>query len=216
MRTSGLGSNWTTSSASPSIPIDHLNANFTYVAFNSPASNNLNIHNKFATEHNSDLYLSYDDSSLWGGNFGIHPYVDLWWAIAGDSTVINGKNGATGYAQPGIVPTYTFKEIPSYPITVKVPTYISVGPKDYWFYKGGNGGPSGGTWGDGNVGVFNIGVDVGVPLSFIPTKYGFWHADVTCSYFDLINNALLYAGTEASGNTKRDVIVGTFQIGVGF
>jgi hypothetical protein len=187
-------------------PITHLNANFTYVAFNSPTG-------AYSTEHNSDLYLSYDDSSFFGGNFGIHPYVDFWWAMAGNSTVVLGKNGSTGYAQPGIVPTYTFKEIPSYPITVKVPMYISVGPRDYWSY---NGAPTGGTIGGGNIGLFNIGVDVGVPLSFIPTKYGFWHADVTCSYFDLINNALLDAGTIVSGNTRRDVVVGTFQIGVGF
>jgi|GEM_PF-2198533 len=187
-------------------PITNLNANFTYVAFNSPSGG-------FSTEHNSDLYLSYNDSSFWGGNFGIHPYVDAWWAMAGDSTVVLGKPGSTFYIQPGISPQYTFKGIPSYPVTVKVPMYVSVGPKDYWSVDGA---PTGGTWGGGNVGLFNAGVDVGIPLSFIPTKYGFWHADASVTYFDLVNNALLDAGTIVSGNTRRDIFVGAFQIGVSF
>jgi hypothetical protein len=187
-------------------PIKNLNANFTYVAFNSPDG-------AFTTEHNSDVYLSYTDTDFWGGNFGLHPYLDIWWAMAGDSTVILGKHGNTFYAQPGLVPTYTFKEIPSYPVTVKVPMYLSVGPKDYWSTGTAR---SGGTWGDGNVGLFNVGVDVGVPLAFIPTKYGYWHADASVTYFDLIDNALLDAGTLASGNTRRDLIVGAFTLGFNF
>jgi len=187
-------------------PIANLNVNSTYVAFNSPSG-------AFTTEHNSDVYTSYDDSSFWGGNFGIHPYVDVWWAMAGDSTVILGKGGNTFYVQPGIVPTYTLKVVPNYPITMKLPTYISLGPKDYWSTGGA---PTGGSWGDGNVGVFNIGFDVGVPLAFIPTKYGYWHADAEIDYFDLIDNALVEAGTLASGNTRRDLLVGDFTLGVNF
>jgi hypothetical protein len=186
--------------------LPNLNANLTYVSFNSPTG-------AYSTENNSDLLLSYNDSSLWGGNFGLHPYVDLWWAINGDSTVVNGKAGHTGYAQIGVIPTYTWKELPQYPVTFKVPTYLSVGPKDYWSVDGA---PTGGTWGDGNVGVYTLGLDVGVPLAFIPTKYGFWHADAGVTYFDFINNALLNAGTLVSGNTRRDFFVGQITVGVNF
>jgi len=186
--------------------LPNLNATATYVAFNSPTG-------AYSTEHNSDLKLSYNDSHFWGGNFGIHPYVDLWWAMAGNSTVVLGKNGSTGYIELGIVPTYTVKAIPNLPITLTLPTHISVGPQDYWSY---NGAPSGGTWGDGNVGVFTTAFDASVPLNFIPTKYGYWHVDAAINYFDLIDNALVASSTILTGNTRRDLLMGTITLGVNF
>ncbi|HUB25835.1 MAG TPA: hypothetical protein VL992_10440 [Tepidisphaeraceae bacterium] len=189
--------------------IPNLNAALTYVAFNSPTG-------AYDTEHNSDLKLSYDDKSFWGGNFGIEPYVDLWWAMAGSSTVVAGKPGDTGYAEIGVVPTYTVKAIPSYPVTLKVPTYISVGPKDYWSYDDIPGTPTGGSWGDGNVGVFSTGLSASIPLNIIPVQYGYWHLDAGITYFDLISNGLVFGGELASGNTRRDLIMGTITLGVNF
>ena len=136
-------------------PLKNLNLTLTYVAFNSP-------NGIFVTEHNMDLLIAYDDSPLWGGNFGLHPNLDCWWAISGDSTVVAGRRGGTGYFQPGITPTYTLKLIKDYPITLTFPTYISVGPTDYWSTGSS---PTSGTWGGGNVGVFSAGFDAAVNVA---------------------------------------------------
>ena len=50
----------------------------------------------FVVEHNLDLKVGYDDSKWWGSSgFSLNPYVDLWWAISGSSTVILGRHGGT-------------------------------------------------------------------------------------------------------------------------
>ncbi len=105
---------------------DNLSLNLTYGAWNSPE-------HAFKTEHNLDLKISYNDSKMFGDSgFSLNPYVDLWWAISGDSTVILGRKGGTGYVEPGIVPTFAFKGIAEYPVTITMPAYVSVGPSNYW------------------------------------------------------------------------------------
>jgi hypothetical protein len=180
---------------------DQLSATLTYVVFDSPQHG-------YSAEHNMDIKFAYDDSKCWGSSgFGLHPYVDCWWAISGGSTVVLGRAGATGYFEPGIVPTYTCKMVPSYPITLTLPTYVSVGPRTYWAASGLPGG---------NFGVFSCSLNASVPLSFIPTKYGFWHADFGFTYDYLINTSLLHAGTILSGNTDRNVELGSVGFGMNF
>jgi hypothetical protein len=180
---------------------DELNLNLTYVVFDSPQHN-------YVAEHNLDLKFSYDDSKCWGDcGFGLHPYLDCWWAISGGSTVVLGRAGGTGYFEPGIVPTYTLKCIPSYPITITIPTYVSVGPRTYWAASGLPGG---------NFGVFSTSLDASIPLSFIPTQYGYWHMDLGFTYDDLINTSLLHAGTILCGNTDRNVFLGSIAFGFNF
>jgi hypothetical protein len=180
---------------------DELSLTLTYVVFDSPQSG-------YSSEHNIDLKVAYDDSKLWGSTgFGLHPYVDLWWAVSGGSTVVLGQAGATGYAEPGIVPTYTVKAIPDYPITLTAPMYVSVGPRSYWATAGLPGG---------NFGVLSASLNASMPLSFIPTKYGFWHVDAGFTYDYLINTSLLHAGTILSGNTDRNVFLSSLGFGFNF
>jgi hypothetical protein len=163
----------------------------------------------FKTEHNMDLKVGYDDSKMWGSSgFALNPYVDLFWAISGDSTVILGRKGGTGYFEPGIVPTWTYKGIAQYPMTISVPIYTQLGDAGYWDATR--------TFSNQIIGLVSISGNVSVPLSFIPVRYGHWHADVGVTYDYLINNALLQAGTIASGNDNRNVIIGSAGVGVNF
>jgi hypothetical protein len=183
---------------------DAVKLDLTYVAFNSPE-------HAFSTEHNIDLKITYDDSKtpLWGkSGFSLNPYVDLWWAVSGDSTVILGKKGDTGYVELGIAPSYTVKPSPEYPITLTLPTYISVGPKTYWDRNG--------SFDDSNFGLFSVSLNATMSLAFIPTKYGFWHADAGVTYDYLISDALLAAGGLASGNDDRNVVILSLGFGFGF
>jgi hypothetical protein len=176
----------------------------TYSPWNSPP-------HAFTTEHNIDFNLGYDDTGTLIPGFGFKPYVDWFWAVAGDSTVINGREGSTYYFELGVKPSYTLKYFNDYPITLTLPTYFSVGPKNFW-----GRGDSPETKPDGNIGVFSIALNGSVPLPFIPTKYGFWHADAGLQFFWLVNDALLRAGGLACGNTDRTPVNASIGIGVNF
>jgi hypothetical protein len=182
--------------------VDKFSGTLTYGAWNFPNS----TLNKPATEHNIDLKVVYNDSDWWGGNFALKPYFDFFWAVSGSSTVVLGKTGGTYYFELGISPSYTYKEIANYPVTLTFPIYTSVGPAGYWDA----------TESSGNWGLVSGGVNLSVPLSFIPSRYGFWHADAGLTYYYLINDALLEAGTILSGNTDRNVVQGSIGIGVNF
>jgi hypothetical protein len=173
-----------------------LNATLTYGAWSFPQSTLA----KPETEHNLDLKLAYSDK-WFGPDFALNPYVDLFYAVAGSSTVVLGKQGDTGYIEFGVVPTIKVKAIQSYPITLTFPTYFSFGGSEYW-------------GGDSNFGVLSSAVNASVPLAFIPTRYGNWHADFGVQYYNLLNGTLLDAGTLLSGNTERNIFRG--YVGIGF
>lgn len=184
---------------------DQLNFALTYGAWFFPES----TPNKPDVEQNLDLKISFDDSKMWGSSgFALNPYVDLWYAIAGSSTVVLGDTGSTGYVELGIVPTYTCKAIANYPLTFTFPTYVSVGPNEYWDATG--------AFDDSNFGLFSVSANVSVPLSMIPVKYGHWHLDAGVTYDYIINDALLEAGHILSGNDDRNVFIGSVGIGVNF
>ena len=182
--------------------LDSISLTLTYSPWYSPP-------HAFHTEQNMDLKVQYDDSKLWGkSGLSLNPYVDFWWAIAGDSTVILGRKGNTGYIEPGIVPTYTIKSMPAYPVTLTFPMYVQIGPDSYWDRSG--------AFSNQNIGLFSVSANATMPLSFIPVRYGHWHGDLGVTYDYLINNALLHAGTIASGNTNHNVVIGTIGFGVNF
>jgi hypothetical protein len=163
-----------------------------------------------STEHNIDLKVSYDDSAwaMYGSSgFSLHPYVDFFFAMGNASTVIQGNTGGSGYVELGLVPTYTLKSIPNYPITLTMPTYFSVGPRTYWAVAGLPGG---------NVGLISTALNGSIPLPFIPSRYGFWHADAGVTYDYLVNTTLRNSGTIASGNTDHNVVIGSLGFGVNF
>lgn len=175
-----------------------LNATLTYGSWNFPQSTLA----KPQTEHNIDLKIAYADK-WFGPDFSLNPYVDLFWAVAGSSTVVLGETGQTGYLEVGVVPTIKVNAIQGYPMTVSFPTYVSVGPSEYW-------------GGESNFGVLSTAVNVTMPLAFIPSRYGHWHADFGVQYYNLLNGTLLDAGTLLSGNTDRNIFRGYVGFGVGF
>jgi hypothetical protein len=181
---------------------DVFSLTLTYSPWNSPP-------HAFHTEHNIDLKVGYDDSKLWGNSgFALNPYVDGFWAVSGDSTVILGRRGGTGYFEPGIAPTFTFKAVPEYPITLTLPIYTQIGPSTYWDRSH--------SFSNSVFGLVSASANLSVPLAFVPARYGHWHADLGVTYDYLINNALLHAGTLASGNTNHNVIIGSLGVGVNF
>jgi hypothetical protein len=167
-----------------------------YISFISPEDS-------FVTDHNIETTLAFDDKDLFVQDFTFHPYTRVFYNISGSSTTILGRNGSTYDVEFGAEPAYTLKTFDRYPITFSLPTYVTVGPGNFW--------------GDStNFGVFTSKFDAKVPLSFIPARFGYWHADTSVSYFNLLNPNLVQAAKSLGNAANRNWVVGEVGIGVEF
>ncbi len=160
----------------------------------------------FKAEKNIEFSLGFNDSPYLKP-ISFHPYAKLFYAIAGDSTVVLGKKGGTYDVELGMVPTIDVSPM-GIPVTLTFPTWITVGPASYW------GGKS-------NFGVVSTGISAKTPLSFISPRYGSWYVDAGLQYYNLINGKLVAAQIAdgvAVSNTKgnNNVLVGSVGIGFGF
>ena len=115
----------------------------------------------------------------------------------------------------GMTPTVSGKLWGMPWLTVKAPTYVTVGPTSFW-----NGNPAAFGASSGGVGVFTTGLTFVAGLTWIPSNLGSWYAKAGFQYYDVINNALVNANAFSVGTTAnwatKDIIVGFAGIGVGF
>jgi hypothetical protein len=141
----------------------------------------------FNAETNLEFALTYDDKGL-GLPFLIKPYVKLFYAISGDSTVVTGNKGGTFDVEIGAAPTFDLAPY-HIPLTISAPTWITVGPSDFW----------GGT---DNVGVFSTGLTATYALPISP-RLGHWSAKAGFQYYNFINSQLRLAQTLIGTATPR-------------
>ena len=172
-------------------------AGIQYVAFISPPGN-------FTTEHNIEFSLRYEDNMRWLSPISLNPYAKLFFTAAGGSTVVLGKVPSFD-VELGVVPTWDLHPYEA-PVILTLPTWLTVGPADFW------GGTS-------NVGVFSTGVNARVPFEKLPPQYGQWSFNAGIQYYNLINGQLRNAqeviGVVSPGSTgHRNVFV--FAAGLGF
>ncbi len=171
---------------------------FQYVDFISP-------NGSYTTEQNLSLKLSYHDTFL--KNFSFNPYINPFYEVTGSSTVVTGRNGGTFDVEVGMVPTYTLAAIKNYPITLTFPTWFTVGPKDFWDATGQT---------KNNFGVLSSGLQLAVPLSFIPKKFGAWTAFTGFQYYNELNNNLMTASHILGTGGHRNIYIGTVGVNVFF
>lgn len=154
----------------------------------------------FKTETNLEFALSFNDAGL-GLPLQLKPYVKWFNALSGDSTVVTGRRGGTFDVEIGMAPTLNFA-----PFTVTAPTWITVGPSDFW----------GGTQ---NVGVFSTGLTILYPLP-IPVALGHWSAKAGFQFYDFINDRLRLAqtllGTGPKPNGDQTTVNGFVGLTFGF
>jgi len=173
---------------------DRVNMTLQYIAFDSPGG-------AFSTDNNIELTFSYDDTGFIAKDFAIRPYARLFYNMSGSSTTLLGRNGNTYDVELGFVPAYLWRLCPSYPVTLSLPTYLTVGPSNFW----------GGTR---DVGIFTTSLGASVPMSFIPERFGRWHLDASVAYFNLLNGKLVDAANTLGNGRDRNRVVG--EIGMGF
>ena len=146
----------------------------------------------YDTSTNLDLKLTYSDTAF--GNFSINPCVEFFLELEDKATVV--FNPATSeeswYWVFGINPTYKFQSIP---LTVELPTFISVVDGDFYQRFDGSGGGSG-------AGVFSTYLKFSTPLSFIPKRFGAWTLYAGVQYYHLFNDGTL-DGNQVLGATSE-------------
>jgi hypothetical protein len=163
--------------------------------------------------------ISYDDSGMWGkgGFVGFNPYVKLFYQASGASTTVLGDNGHTYDVEIGMVPTFDLKKAGfGLPITLKIPTWVTVGPASFWNGTASAVIPSvipGPLPASSNAGVFTTGLTAVMPLP-IPARYGNWYVKDGVQWYHLINNGLVLAEQVLTTHTNRDPVV--FFTGFGF
>jgi hypothetical protein len=157
--------------------------------------------NAFKTETNLEFSLAFDDSAYLK-TITFKPYVKLFYALSGDSTVVTGKHGGTYDVEIGAAPTLDLHPHGA-PIILSAPTWITVGPEGFW----GHGG--------GNAGVFSTGLKATYPLPLPPTA-GHWSIYGAYQYYNLINDRLVLAETLLNGKSARSLNLYMVGIGLGF
>jgi hypothetical protein len=164
----------------------------------------------FKREDNIEFLLAYNDKG-WGLPIQFNPYAKWFWAVSGDSTVVTGKRGHTYDVELGLVPTTEYKAL-----IVRVPTWITVGPKEFW-----NGGALGLKHHGKNFGVFSTGLQLELPVEAIPKQYGAWYVTAGLQYYHIINRSLLKAqeitlGLRSIHHAHRNVWVASCGLGFRF
>ena len=191
-------------------------AGVTYITFLSPPG-------AFRQERNVEPYIRFDDGALTGWAFTINAYVKLFYAIAGDSTVVVGNQGDTYDVEIGLVPTLDLKKITGVPLTIAAPTWVTVGPTSYWNANAtGCGTIATAPCALSNAGAFTSGLALKESLDWlVPTRWGNWYVKGGFQYYHIINDSLLLAqvvdGVVGSyANAHRDVWVGYSGLGFTF
>ena len=185
-----------------------------------------------STERNIEFALSYDDS--WTKlPVTFHPYVKFWDHTSGPSNVVLGKRSDTFDVELGVVPTVDLKKYTGLPIVVTAPTWVTVGPTDFWNKNDGTtnlcGVASNQPCALSNAGVFATGLTGKTTLdAWVPKRYGNWYVKYGFQYYHIINDALLAAQeltagasgiSNVNGNftqAHRDTVVGFGGIGFTF
>ncbi|HMK70747.1 MAG TPA: hypothetical protein VK442_07225 [Xanthobacteraceae bacterium] len=138
--------------------------------------------------------LSLNDSFT-GWPITFNPYVLLWYELNSAGSAASGLNMSSAACFPcavnnydfmiGMTPTIDLQKQAGIPVTLKFPTYVTVGPTSFWNAAPGVFGAS-----SGSVGLFTTGMTAVMPLSWIPGQYGHWYAKAGFQWYDVINTAL--------------------------
>jgi hypothetical protein len=168
-----------------------------------------------STEHNIEFSLSYDDSG-WGWPIPLHPYVKLFYELAGPSTVVLGDTGNTYDVELGLVPTLDIQKSTGVPLVFTAPTWVTVGPTSYWNRNDGTtnvcGTLSASPCSLSNAGVFTTGLQAKYTLSaIVPKRLGNWYVKAGARYYHIMNEALQAAQEFTGSASGLPGVIGTFS-----
>jgi hypothetical protein len=180
-------------------------------------------------------FLNFDQIKL-----AFNDSFDGWWITFNPYVAFYYEWNGAGTAQPacftclgnagdwflGIEPTVSLEKYWGIPVTLKAPTYVTVGQTSFW----GGGLPTP-FWGHAStasnegVGIFTTGLTAVIPFKFMPAQYGHWFIQGGVQFYDVINTSLQSqnvfsvcgpAATSCSNSQYKDIVVGFVGIGAAF
>lgn len=169
---------------------DKLETGVTYTAYTSPNS-------AFSTVQEISFSFGFDDSDLLGP-FALSPSAVLAVEVRGQADG-GAKKGV--FLALGVEPGLTLIESERYPVSLSFPLTLGLSLSDYYEF---------GTGSDDTFGYFDLGVQLGVPLSFIPAAYGSWEAYARADFLFLGDNL------EAVNDGDSFQAIGTFGIALAY
>lgn len=141
--------------------------------------------------------LSYDDTDLLGP-FALHPHIAVLKGFIGNMVGVPGGDRAW-YYEVGIAPGFQVGKGGSYPVSFTFPINAGFGHETY----------------NEDFGYVSGGVNVSVPLAFVPSCYGNWTFSSGFTYWYLGDNAA-EASAPAITNGDQDRYVFSGSIGLTF
>jgi len=166
----------------------------------------------------NELKLSLNDGAITGWPISFNPYV-TWYheffpsGLAGTLTTGTSAACFSCNFQPddffiGMTPKLSLEKYWGIPLTLSVPTWVTVGQSGFW-----------GAGSSGNVGVFTTGLTATLGLTWVPAQFGHWSAKAGFQWWDIVNAALQSDNMVTYGTSfglQQSIITGFFGVGVGF
>ena len=184
--------------------VGKFSGTLTYSPWNSPP-------HAFRTEHTADFKLAYDDTGMIAPGLRAQAVRRL---LLLDLRRLDGHPRPHGEhrttSSSASRRRYTLKAMTDYPVTFTLPGLLLGRPGELLGQR------QRGRAGRQLRRLLGRGRTRRSRSAFIPARYGFWHADAGLQYFYLINDALLRAGTLASGNDNHNVLNASVGFGVNF
>jgi hypothetical protein len=175
--------NWYEFDYTPGIAVTFAK-NFTFTAsyfeFDSPASS-------FDTARSLNFNLAYDDTDLLG-KFALHPHVTYLREITAPGFAGMAPNG--NYYEIGVAPGFSVG-----PVTFTIPLTVGLGSENFYL--------------DSTYGYFAAGLQLSIPLSFIPECYGKWSFSGGYTYYNLADTV---ADATNTGHRSQHVFQGAIGL----
>jgi hypothetical protein len=182
-----------------------------------------------------EVKLSFNDS-FDGWPITFNPYVTFYYELKSiGSPGAGGPGSVSAACFPcetdnydffiGMTPTIDLMHYWGIPVSLKAPTYVTVGPSSFWNNYGSTTfGPS-----SGSVGMFTTGLTATWNWAWMPVQYGHWYFKAGFQWYDVINTALQNANAfsvdglasgfkcaNVSADSCSSIFVGFAGIGVAF
>lgn len=118
-----------------------------------------------------DFSLAHDDSSLWGeSGFSLGPTVILVIETNGGADGLGPRGKQGSYLELKLTPAYSVMVSKRCSVDLSLPVRLGLNLGDYYETSGPHN--------DDTLGFFEAGISAGMPLSFIPVRYGKWSASL--------------------------------------
>ena len=169
---------------------------------------------------NATATLAFDDAYL-GLPIALNPSVGIFYNFNGGVSAMGWGKTDTYRIDLAIAPGYSFQKSAGIPLSISVPTSISLGPTDMYYlstYKGcgatATGKNTGTVCSTNTFEMFSTGLQAKYDLGqIIPKKFGSWSAKAGVQYYQFLSDAIKanQGGTVASRKSNFTV----FSTGVG-